>query len=237
MEPLLWELMWWVFQTGGNMTEIDPWAMPHTAAVNPGSVGIPGSIYTPAPRIHPLERRLPRVVGGLGLLFVILSIAEIFYIDHAATLAEQLNSMILSNQFPTMAQSAQLQADDSAIGNVSWIVLAVCLAMLVALGLWQRSLAESLGSVGARTAVLRRAGYRYLRLAWALALLFTLFLQATTTSGNVNSYQDVLNHDHKYMVYCAVRAGLGALVVFWVGRLRRIADEGVDRLNGVYGAD
>ena len=219
------------------MTEIDPWAMPQTAAVNPGSVGLPGSIYAPSPRLKPLESRLPRVVTGLGLLYVIICIAEIFYIDHAATLAEQLNSLILANQFPTLAQSVQLQADDTTVGNVSWITMIVFLALLVMLGVWQRSLTDSLGSVGARGAVFRRARYRYLRLAWVLSLLFSLFLQATTTSGNVNSYQDVLAHDHLYMAFCAVRAGLGVFVLYLARRLRRIANEGVGLLNGTYVPD
>ncbi|MBR7836462.1 hypothetical protein KDL01_24505 [Actinospica durhamensis] len=177
------------------------------------------------------------MVSGLALLYMILSIAEIFYIDHAATLAEQLNSMILSNQFPSMAQSTQLQADDTTVGNISWITLIVFLALLVMLGAWQRSLTEALGSVGARGAVFRRARYRYLRVVWVLSLLFSLFLQATTTSGNVNSYQDVLNHDHLYMAFCAARAGLGLLVLYFARRLRRVADEGVGLLNGTYVPD
>ena len=49
------------------MTEIDPWAMAETVTVNPGSVGLPGSIYTPSPQVRPLDRRLPRVAAGLGV--------------------------------------------------------------------------------------------------------------------------------------------------------------------------
>jgi hypothetical protein len=219
------------------MTEIDPWAMPQATAVNPGSVGLPGSIYEPTQRLRPLDRRLPRVVTGLGVLYMIVSIVEIFSIDHAATTAQQLNSLITANQFPTLAQSAQLQSDENAVATVSWIALIVFLAVLVTIGAWQRSLGEALGSVGARRAVFGRAGYRYLRLAWVLTLLFSLFLQATTTNGYVNSYADAVDHDHTYMLYCAVRAALGAVVVYFAARLRRVSEEAVGLLNGTYVPD
>src|SRR6185312_4746127 len=201
--------------TGGSMSEIDPWAMSETVTVNPGSVGLPGSIYTQSPQVRPLDRRLPRVVAGLGLLYVIVSFAEIFYIDHAATLADQLNALIISKQFPSMAQSAQLQADDNTVGNVSWIALILLAATLIALGMWQRSLGETLGSVGARRAVFRRARYRYFRIAWLSCLLLSLFLQATTVTEYVDSYPGAVDHDHQYMLLCALRAALGVLVIYF----------------------
>lgn len=216
------------------MSEIDPWTMSETVSVNPGSVGLPGSIYTQAQQVRPLDRRLPRVVAGLGVLYVIMSIAEIFYIDHAATLADQLNSLIISKQFPSMAQSAQLQADDNTVGTVSWISLILLAATLVALGMWQRSLGEALGSVGARKAVFRRARYRYFRITWLSCLLLSLFLQATTVTEYVDSYPGEVDHDHRYMLLCAVRAALGLLVIYFANRLRRVADEAVGLLNGTY---
>jgi hypothetical protein len=216
------------------MTEIDPWAMAETVTVNPGSVGLPGSIYTPSPQVRPLDRRLPRVVAGLGVLYAAVSIAEIFYIDHAVTLADQLNALIMTNQFPSMAQSAQLQADDNTVGMVSWLALIVFAAVLVALGMWQRSLNEALGSVGARRAVLRRARYRYFRATWLVCLLYTLFLQATTVTQYSDSFTNSIDHDHQYMLLCAVRAALGLLVVYFANRLRRVADEAVGLLNGTY---
>jgi hypothetical protein len=211
--------------------------MPQTAAANPGSVGLPGSLYAATPRLRPLDRRLPRVVGGFGLLYILVSITEIFYIDHAATFAGQLNALIMSDQFPTLAQSAQLQGDDNAIGVVSWIALIVFLAALVMIGVWQRALGQALGSVGARRAVFGRGGFAYFRAAWLLSLVLSLFLQATTTGGNVNSYSDVVNHDHLYMLLSAVRAALGVSVVYCAHRLRRVSEEGVAMLNGTYVPD
>jgi hypothetical protein len=168
----------------------------------------------------------------LGTLYAIISITEIFYIDHAATLAAQLNSMIVANQFPSMDQSAALRADDNTDTLVSWVALAALLATLAALGGWQRSMGEALGSVGARRAVLARARYGYLRIAWLVSLAFSLFLQATTTSGYVDSYMDAVDHDHLYMFFCALRAALGAVVVYLANRLSRVADEAVGLLNG-----
>lgn len=214
------------------MSEIDPWALRETVAANPGSVGLPGSLYPSAQQIRPLDRRWPRVASGLGVLYVIVSVAEIFYIDHAATLADQLNALIIANQFPSLAQSAQLRADDNAVAMVSWVALAAFLAMLAALAGWQRSMGEALGSVGARRAVLARARYPYLRAAWLVSLLFSLFLQATVTSGFIDSYVQEVDHDHLYMLLSALRAALGALVVYFVNRLRRVADEAVGLLNG-----
>jgi hypothetical protein len=219
------------------MSEIDPWEMPQTAAANPGSVGLPGSAYAPAPRLLPLGRRLPRLAGAFGVLYVLVSITEIFYIDHAATLAYQLNALILSDQFPTVAQSAQLQGDDNAIGMVSWIAVIAFLGTLALIGVWQRALGEAFGSVGARRAVFDRAGYPYFRAAWLLCLVLALFLQATTTSGNVNSYSDVVGHDHLYMILFGAQALGGAFVVYFAGRLRRVSEEGVALLNGTYVPD
>ena len=216
------------------MSEIDPWAMSETVTMNPGSVGLPGSIYTAAPQVRPLDRRLPRVVAALGVLFAVVSIAEIFYIDHAATLADQLNALIVDNQFPSMSQSAQLRADGDTVGMVSWIALIVFGAALVALGMWQRSLNEAFGSMGARRAVLRRAGYRYFRITWLACLLFSLFLQATTVAQYSDSFTASIEHDHEYMLLCGARAALGLLVVYFANRLRRVADEAVGLINGTY---
>lgn len=214
------------------MSEIDPWAMQDTAAMNPGSVGLPGSVYAPARQVRPLDRRWPRVVAGLGMLYVIVSIVEVFSLGHAATVADQLNALILADQFPSLAQSAQLSTADHAVGMVSWIALAVFLATLVALGAWQSSLGEALGSVGARRAVFARARSGYLRAAWAVTLLFGLFLQATTSGGFIDSYVSAVDHDQLYMLLCAARAALGALVVYFVNRLARVANEAVGLLNG-----
>jgi hypothetical protein len=174
------------------------------------------------------------VVAGLGVLYAVVSISEIFYIDHAATLADQLNALIVENQFPSMAQSAQLRADGDTVGMVSWIALIVFGAALVALGMWQRSLNEAFGSMGARRAVLRRAGYRYFRITWLACLLFSFFLQATTVAQYSDSFTSSIDHDHEYMLLCGARAALGLLVVYFANRLRRVADEAVGLLNGTY---
>jgi hypothetical protein len=214
------------------MSEIDPWAMREASTLNPGSVGLAGSISSPAERIRPLDRRWPRVTAALGVLSVIVAVAEVFSLDHAAALAGQLNAMILADQFPSTSQSARLGAADNTVGTVSWIALAVFVAAVAALGAWQRSLGEALGSVGARRAVLARARYGYLRAAWLVSLLFALFLQATSTSDYIDSYVDAVDHDHLYMLLNAVRALLGAVVVYFANRLRRVADEAVGLLNG-----
>lgn len=219
------------------MTEIDPWAMPETVSVNPGSVQLPGSIYTSTPRLRPLGRRTPTLAIGFAALYVLFSIVEIFSLDHAATLAGQLNDMITANQFPTLDQSAQLQSDNGTVSDVSWIALAALVATVLMIAAWHASLTDALGPIRAHRALFRHARYRYLQTACALSVLISIFLWATVGKDTVNSYTQVVDHDHLCMLYCGVRVLVGLLVVYFANRLRRMADEAVGLINGTFVPD
>jgi len=213
------------------MSEIDPWALPQGGAGTAVTAGIPGTapqqILQP---VAPLDKRLPILVIAMGVLYVIVSLIEVLVINNEVSFANQL----LNATDVTQDQLTQAQNDDNTISTVSVIALIVFLATLVAIGIWQRSLNRTLGSVGARRAVFNRAGYVYFRATWLISILLSVFLQATTNSNNVDSIQDAINHDHELMLYYGLRAVVGVVLIFFAVRLKKISEEGVARLGGAH---
>ena len=213
------------------MSEIDPWALPQGGAGTAVTAGIPGTapqqILQP---VAPLDKRLPILVIAMGVLYVIVSLIEVLVINNEVSFANQL----LNATDVTQDQLTQAQNDDNTISTVSVIALIVFLATLVAIGIWQRSLNRTLGSVGARRAVFNRAGYVYFRATWLISILLSDFLQATTNSNNVDSIQDAINHDHELMLYYGLRAVVGVVLIFFAVRLKKISEEGVARLGGAH---
>lgn len=209
------------------MSEIDPWALPQ-GGVNTAGAGIPGAAPQPVIQpVAPLNRTLPIVVMALGVLYVLVSLIEVFVINNEVSFA---NSLDINNI--TQDQVNQAQSDDNAISTVSVLALIVFLGTLIAIGVWQRSLNRTLGSVGARKAVFNRAGYVYFRATWLISILLSVFLQATTNNNNLSSIQDAINHDHELMLYYGLRAIVGVVLIFFAFRLKKISEEGVARLGG-----
>ncbi|HTJ71157.1 MAG TPA: hypothetical protein VL551_26675 [Actinospica sp.] len=209
------------------MSEIDPWALPQGGPTITDA-GIPGAAPQQVVRpVAPLNRTLPIVVMALGVLYVLVSLIEVFVINNEVSFA---NSIDLTNI--TQDQVNQAQTDDNTISTVSVIALVVFLATLVAIGVWQRSLNRTLGSVGARRAVFNRAGYVYFRATWLVSILLSIFLQATTNNNNSDTIQDAINHDHELMLYYGLRALVGVVLIFFAFRLKKISEEGVARLSG-----
>jgi hypothetical protein len=211
------------------MSEIDPWALPQGAA-GPADAGIPASaaprpVFIPA---APLNRTLPIVVICLGVLYVLVSLAQVFVLNHEVSLANDL----LAN--PYSVTQSQAQSADNAVNSVSVATFVVFIGTLVAIGAWQRSLNTTLGSIGARQAVFRRAGYAYFRGTWLVSLVLSLVLQVTNTNAEDQSVQDVITHDHDYMVYYGLRALVGVVLLFFAFRLKKFSQEGVARLAGGY---
>ena len=221
------------------MSEIDPWTLP-LGRQAPGAVGLPDAPSSTTRSTAPLMSATPqRVVVGLGLLYVLLSIVEIFLLNHEVTLAGQLDTQITGGQFISSGQTGQLYNDDALVSRTSWIAVLILAGALVAIGIWQRDLSDSLGSVGARRAVFKRAGYPFFRAAWILSIVITVLIQATTTGNGVTDYtlHDIVGRGHDYMLYRAVQAVVGAVLVYYAIRLRRISEEGVARVSGTYGSD
>jgi hypothetical protein len=216
------------------MSEIDPWALPQGGVYDAGA-GFPGSAPRPlAQPTAPLNKALPIVVMVLGVLYVAVSLVEVFVLNNEVSLANTLNNLVNTGGSPTQGQINQAQTDDNAINTVSWVALVVFVATLFAIGAWQRSLNRTFGSVGARRAVFMRAGYVYFRGAWLVSILLSLFLSATSNTNNLSTVQDVINHDHEYMLYYGLRAVVGVVLLFFAFRLKKISEEGVARLGGAY---
>ena len=120
------------------MSEIDPWALPQDGASG-AAAGIPGT----APRqyvqpVAPLNRTLPIVVMALGVLYVAVSLVEVFVLSHEVSFANQLNALLNSGGNPSQDQVNQAQSDDNTINAVSWAALVVFLGALVAIGVCRR---------------------------------------------------------------------------------------------------
>lgn len=212
------------------MSEIDPWALPQGGAT---SAGIPGSAPAAPRLIQPLNRVLPKVVMGLGAVYVIACVVEIIIVNSQISLANQLNAAISSGTV-TDAQVNQANASDSHVTTGSWIAAGIFLAALVSIVVWERKLKNDLGSVGARRAVLNKAGYVYFRATWAISFVLGFFLQSQVNGNNIDSVQGVVSHDHTLMIYFGLRALLGAVMVVFAFRLVKISEDGVARLRAQY---
>jgi hypothetical protein len=211
------------------MSEVDPWALPQGGApIN--DAGIPGTAPRPAvPAVKPMGKIVPIIVMALGAIYSIICLIEIFVVNNEVSL---LNSVDLTNV--TQDQLNQAQSDDNAISGVATVALFVFLAAIVAIAIWQRRLNRALGSIGARRAVFKRAGYVYFRVAWLASLALSLLTQSLSNSNNINSLQDAVNHDHSLMLYFGLRAIVGVVLIFFAFRLMKISDEGVERLSGAH---
>lgn len=205
------------------MSEMDPWALPAGGPAG-GTAGIPGApSQPPIVLAHPLNRRLPIVVLALGVLYVLVSLVEIFALNHRAGLA---NQVVNGGEIT----EAQANSADHLVTGISVAAIVVFIGALVAVGFWRRSLSITLGSVGARQAVFARAGYVYFRAAWVLSLVLSVFLN--TTQNTVGDYtpEQVVSHDHRVMIYYGLRALIGVVLIVFTLRLKRISEDAVDRI-------
>ena len=211
------------------MSEIDPWALPQNGGA-PGDAGIPGAPQQPQAFIPaaPLNKKLPIVVLVFGVLYVLVSLAEVFVLNREASLFSQ---SLANPGGVTQDTVNQAQSDDNTVKVVSDAAFVVFIGALISIGAWQRSLNTSLGFVGARRAVFRRAGYVYFRATWLISLLLSLFLSASSNSNDIASLQDAINHDHEYMLYYGLRALAGVVLIFFAVRLKKFSEEGFARVN------
>jgi hypothetical protein len=211
------------------MAEIDPWALPQGGAGAPGAAtGIPGK---PAalPRAASAGRVLPILVTVAGSIYVVASIIEIFIVNSQVSLANQFNLDIANGNVPADA-IAQANASDSHINAGALVTGAVYLAVFIFIVVWERRLKFQLGTVGARRAVLNRAGYNYFRATWLVSFLLGLYL-AGQSKKNEPTIQEVISHDHRLMLYYGLRALLGAIMVLFAVRLMRISEDGFARVD------
>lgn len=159
---------------------------------------------------------LPIALLALSGLYIVLCLVEIFALFSRASLANK----VIND--PTSVTIDQANSADSLVSGVSLVAIVVFLALLVVLGVWQRSLRKVLTLTGRYREVLKEAGYQYFRGAYLIMILLAIALR--DNGSNIATPQDVVSHDHRYMLYFAARAVLGGVVIFLTLRLKRASD-------------
>ena len=208
------------------MSEIDPWALPQGGATLTNA-GIPGAAPQPVFQpIAPLSKTLPIVAMVFGALYVVACLIEVFVCNHEVSF---LNSIDLTNV--TQDQVTQAQSDDNAVKTVSYLAAIPFWGAIITVAIWERRLTRTLGSVGARKAIMKRAGFQYFRALWLGSIVLSFVVNAG--SSNVASIQDAVNRGHELMVFYGVRAVLGVVLVYFAYRLKKISEEGVSLLSSV----
>lgn len=213
------------------MTEVDPWATPQDAPqpasmINAFGGSVPPQTPPPPRPILPLNRVLPFVVLGAGVAYVLVGLLEVYALYRRASIAGRIadgdGSVTLD----------QVNSADHLVSGISVLSIVVFVGALVAISVWQRSLRTALAPLGVYSTVLKEAGYPVFRAAWLVSFVMSLFLNSTNTT---NSLQDVISHDHKYMVYYLIRAAVGVVLIVMSLRLKRISEQSVSQLQAAQG--
>lgn len=151
----------------------------------------------------------------LAGIYVVVCLVGIFALNHRVSVANQLIND------PTSVTIDQANSADNMVSAVSVIAIVVFLALIIVLAIWQRSLRNALAPTGQYQQVLKAARYQLLRGVWLISILLAVVLRG---NGNFDTPQDVISHDHQYMVYFAIRAALGGLIIFLAVQLKRASD-------------
>jgi hypothetical protein len=207
------------------MSEIDPWALPQGGAAATNA-GIPGAAPYPVFQpIAPLSKTLPIVAMVFGALYVVACLIELFVCNHEVSF---LNSIDIANV--TQDQVAQAQSDDNTVKAVSLLAAIPFWGAIITVAIWERRLTRALGSVGARRAIMKRAGFQYFRALWLGSIVLSFLVG---TGSNVASIQDAVSRGHELTIFYGVRAVLGVVLVYFAYRLKKISEEGVELLGGM----
>ncbi|HEU5354746.1 MAG TPA: hypothetical protein VFU65_09810 [Actinocrinis sp.] len=209
-----------------------------TPTVAPGAAQAPypapgagyGYAGVPAAPPQPLKpnRGLAIATTILSAVYTVLCLVEIFALAHRASLANQ----ILND--PTSVTMDQADSADSMVNNLSIIAMVVFFATLIVMAIWQRSLRTAFGPSGRYQAVLKESGYQIFRIVWLVSIGLALFLRG---SGNFDTPQDVVSHDHKFMVYFGLRAALGLVILYLGIRLVRVVQRNLTLAQAGYSQD
>ena len=217
------------------MSEIDPWALPQGGASTKGA-GIPGTAPVVRPgktKVRPLSKVPPIVVMSCAAAYTVACVVEIFIVNSQISLVDQLQGEIGSGTLSS-DQVARLHGSDTAISAGNTLGILIYAVAMVGIVAWQARIGKTFRSVGARGAVLKRAGYQYFQLTWVGSLLLGAFFAEISKDHIIVTVQSTVAHDHLLMVYCGVRAAVGVLLVYFAYRLKKITEEGVARLAGAY---
>lgn len=187
---------------------------PYPQAPYPQYGGPYNGSAVPQPGARP-SAALSIAVIALAGLYVVLCLVEIFALNSRVSLANKLIDD------PTSVSIDQVNSADNLVSGLSVVALVVFIAVIIVLAVWRRSLSSALSPIGKYQEVLRVARYQLFRAVWLVSILLAVVLRG---SGNVDTAQDVVSHDHQYMAYYGIRAALGLLLVFLALRLKRVSD-------------
>lgn len=174
-------------------------------------VGMPGSRPSAG---------LPIAVMALAGVYIVLCLVELFALNNRISVANK----IIND--PTSVTIDQANSADNLVSTLSLIAIVVFLSLIVMLVVWQRSLRSALAPTGQYQQVMKESRYQLFRIIWLLSILLAVVLRG---NGNLDTPQDVVSHDHQYMIYFGIRAALGGLLIFLAIRLKRAADNAFTR--------
>lgn len=211
-----------------------PMAPPAAQGLAQAPYPAPGAGYgyagVPVAPPQPLKpnRGLAIAMTILSALYSVLCLVEIFALAHRASVANQ----ILND--PASVTVDQADSADKLVNGISIVALLVFLATLIVMGVWQRSLRSTFGPTGRYQAVLKESGYQIFRITWLVTLGLSIFLRG---SGTFETPQDVISHDHKFMLYFGLRAALGLLLIYLAIRLMRVVQRNLTLAQAGYSQD
>jgi hypothetical protein len=191
-----------------------------TAAPVPAWPAAPGvapagqTAYAGVPAVPPQPVRPNRVLAVLlmavSAAYVVLCLLDIAARSHRISLANQLIAD------PTMVTMDQATSADDSVNTAGILALVVFIGALVVMGIWQRSLRKAFAPTGQYQTVLKQGGYQIFRIAWLVSLAMAVLLRGT---ANPDTPQDLISHDHQYMLYYGIRAAFGVLLVVLAARM------------------
>jgi hypothetical protein len=164
---------------------------------------------------------------ALSAVYVVLCLIQIGALSHRASLA---NSLLANPDSVTVDQG---NSADNLVSSLGLAALAVYIATFIVLAVWDRALRSYWGATGNFQALRRQSGYAVLRIVWVASFVSAIFLRG---GGSPDTPQDVVNHDHEFMVYYGLRAVLGVVLIYFVLRVTRITGRALTAPQAGYGA-
>lgn len=192
---------------------------PYGAAQYPPPYAQPYGAYPPAPPgLARQNSGLSVALIVLGGIYVLLCIVTVLALNHRVSLANQLIND------PTSFDVNSANSADNLVSGLSLVAILTFLTVVIVLSVWMRSLRRALLPTGRYQQVLKDSGYQIFRVVWIVSILLAVVLRG---SGTIDTPQDVVSHDHQYMIYYGIRAALGGVLIFFTIRIKRVSDNAV----------
>lgn len=168
---------------------------------------------------------LPTAIAVLAALYAVTCLIDIFMFNNRVSFA---NRLITDPESVTFDQA---NSADNRINAVSLVALLVFLATIIVWVVWQRSLRKALMPTGQYSQLIKTKEYVIFRAVWIVTLLASVFLRG---NNDIETPQDAISHDHKYMLYYGLRAVLGIVLVVMTARISKEARKLPQLAQGPY---